>query len=246
MPHIRAAAARAATSRLAARLTVRQPGRLAARLPGRLAVRAALVVTALACSLAPIGPIGAAQAKPLDERPAAALAARAAQVARWLDAARGLPPRERLEAVDRDLVEVAARVARHLDVDPVPLVSAWRRAPLQRQLVVFAALSQLGVPYRLNADEPGSALDCSALTKYAWAWGDLALARGSAAQAAAATRVAPDDVQPGDLGWYPGHVFMSLGVERVIVQARSGDRGVEVHLVDEDRADWVRWYDPTR
>lgn len=213
--------------------------------------RAALVVTvALAGTALPVGPTAPwiaspAGAKPMDEWPAAALAARAAQVARWLDAARGLPARERLEAVDRDLVEVAGRVARHLDVDASELAAAWRRAPLQRQLVVFAALSQLGVPYRLHADEPGTALDCSALTKYAWAWGDLALARGSAAQAAGASRVAADDVQPGDLGWYPGHVFMSLGVERAIVQARSGDRGVEVHLVDEDRADWVRWYDPT-
>lgn len=212
----------------------------------RATVRATVLAIVLAALAGPLGAVGPARAKPMDERPAAALAARAAQVARWLDAARGLPARERGEAVDRDLAEVAARVARHLDVDPAPLAAAWRRASLQRQLVVFAALSQLGVPYRLNADEPGNALDCSALTKYAWAWGDLALARGSAAQAAAATRVSADDVQPGDLGWYPGHVFMSLGVERLIVQARSGDRGVEVHLVDEDRADWVRWYDPTR
>jgi len=205
---------------------------------------AAALATVLAASAALGFAPGRAEAKPMDDRSAAAIAARAVGVARWLDAARDLPARERLEAVDADIAVLASRVARHLEIEPAPLLAVWRRAPLQRQLVVFAALGQLGVPYRLNADEPGTALDCSALTQYAWTWGDEAIGRGSGAQVADAERVRAQDAQPGDLGWYPGHVMLSLGVERAIIQARSGDRGVEVHLVDEDRADWVRWYDP--
>ncbi|MFM8970730.1 MAG: hypothetical protein ACKOI3_11045, partial [Actinomycetota bacterium] len=44
---------------------------------------------------------------------------------------------------------------------------------------------------------------------------------GSSHQYARATRVSRDDVQAGDLVWYPGHIMMSLGVPELIVHARG-------------------------
>ncbi|MFM8505497.1 MAG: C40 family peptidase, partial [Acidimicrobiaceae bacterium] len=74
---------------------------------------------------------------------------------------------------------------------------------------MFAALTQLGVPYETNADEPGKALDCSALIKFAWSNAGINMPRGSAQQYAFGERVKASEVQLGDLAWYPGHISMS-------------------------------------
>ena len=50
----------------------------------------------------------------------------------------------------------------------------------------------------------------------------------------------------GDLAWYPGHISMSLGLENIVIQAPTNGRSVEVHEIDESRADWVQWVDPTQ
>jgi hypothetical protein len=39
---------------------------------------------------------------------------------------------------------------------------------------------------------------------------------------------------------------MSLGLENIVIQAPTNGRSVEVHEIDESRADWVRWVDPTQ
>jgi cell wall-associated NlpC family hydrolase len=120
----------------------------------------------------------------------------------------------------------------------------WTAASLTRKIALFSALSQVGVPYRINADAPFIALDCSALTKFAWAQAGVPIDRGSQYQYARAERVSRDSVQVGDLVWYPGHIMFSLGVPELIVHARSGERSVEIHRIDSTRLSWMRWVSP--
>jgi len=135
-------------------------------------------------------------------------------------------------------------VAYLLGADADLLRRVWAGAPVARKIALFSALSQVGVPYRTNADAPFIALDCSALTKFAWAQAGIGIERGSQYQYARAERMTRDSAQVGDLVWYPGHIMLSLGVPDLIVHARSGQRTVEIHRIDSTRMSWMRWVSP--
>ena len=93
-------------------------------------------------------------------------------------------------------------------------------------IAVSAAQSQLGVPYRFAAESPGSAFDCSGLTKYAWGQAGVYLPHQSGAQYGSIPHVSQSDVQPGDLIFYKspiGHVAIYIGGGAMIHAPRSGD-----------------------
>jgi len=181
---------------------------------------------------------------PVSERTATWIAVTSREVALELRAASDLPEAEARGVAARQIDEIASLIAHLLDADAAQLRTVWAEASVQRKIAVFSALSQVGVPYRLNADAPFIALDCSSLTKYAWAQAGVEIDRGSAQQYARGNRVSRDTVQVGDLVWYPGHIMMSLGVPELIVHARSGERAVEVHRIDSTRLSWMRWVSP--
>jgi cell wall-associated NlpC family hydrolase len=185
-----------------------------------------------------------ADAVPVSERIATWIATTARRAALDLRAVRDLPASERRGAAGRQINELADMVAYLLDADADELRQVWFDAPIDRQIAVFSALSQVGVPYRINADAPFIALDCSALTRFAWAQAGLDIERGSQQQYDRSQRVDRDEVQPGDFVWYPGHIMMSLGLPELIVHARSGERSVEVHRIDSTRLPWMRWASP--
>jgi len=180
----------------------------------------------------------------VSERASQWIAVTAREVALELRAVRDLPESETRHVAGRKIAELAGFIAFILDADADVLRGVWFNTPVQRKIAMFSALSQVGVPYRLNADAPFIALDCSSLTMFAWAQAGVEIERGSAQQYARATRVSRDDVQAGDLVWYPGHIMMSLGVPELIVHARSGERAVEVHRIDSTRLSWMRWVSP--
>ena len=91
--------------------------------------------------------------------------------------------------------------------------------------------SQLGVAYRRNTSKAGEGFDCSGLTTYAWAQAGVTLVRQSAAQIRAAAPRTWETAQAGDLVYYPGHVSMYLGVDRLIVHSPYTGRNVEVDHV---------------
>jgi len=183
-------------------------------------------------------------AVPVSERTATWIATTARRAALDLRAVRDLPASERRGAAGRQINELADMVAYLLDADADELRQVWFDAPIDRQIAVFSALSQVGVPYRINADAPFIALDCSALTRFAWAQAGLDIERGSQQQYDRSQRVDRDEVQPGDFVWYPGHIMLSLGLPELIVHARSGERSVEVHRIDSTRMPWMRWASP--
>jgi cell wall-associated NlpC family hydrolase len=136
--------------------------------------------------------------------------------------------------------ELAEGVGTRIGVDPTVLHASWSQASEDRQLALLAGLSQMGVPYRRLALRPGVGFDCSGLTSFAWSMVGENLPRSSRAQIRASERVAPSDVQPGDLAYYPGHVMMSLGIPGAVLHSPEPGRSVQVRLVPQKRSQrWV-------
>ncbi len=93
-------------------------------------------------------------------------------------------------------------------------------------VAIQAARSQLGVPYRFAASEPGVAFDCSGLTKYAWGQAGVYLPHQSRAQYASVPHVPKSQAQPGDLIFYYSpisHVGIYLGGGQLIHAPATGD-----------------------
>jgi peptidoglycan DL-endopeptidase CwlO len=76
---------------------------------------------------------------------------------------------------------------------------------------VRAALGQLGVPYVWGGTAPGQGLDCSGLTQYAYGEGGLDIPRTSGEQDIGAEVPSADQLLPGDLICWEGHVAMYIG-----------------------------------
>lgn len=80
---------------------------------------------------------------------------------------------------------------------------------------VQAALSQRGVPYSWGGEAPGQALDCSGLTQWAYGQEGVDLPRLAQAQTVG-TPVTADQIAPGDLAVWDGHVAMVVGDGRMV------------------------------
>ncbi|WP_415974203.1 C40 family peptidase [Rhodococcus sp. 077-4] len=75
---------------------------------------------------------------------------------------------------------------------------------------VRSALTQQGVPYAWGGTTPGSGLDCSGLTQWAYAQQGVEIPR-LAQEQNIGSAVAPGEVMPGDLAVWDGHVAMVIG-----------------------------------
>lgn len=126
--------------------------------------------------------------------------------------------------------QAATLTATDLEIDPADLRSAWAAAPVDKQRAVLAAMSQLGVPYKSIASEPGVGFDCSGLTIWAFAQAGLEIPRVSGDQFRAAEEVELDDAEPSDLVYYPGHIGMYLGAGTMVHSPNSGSHVEAVML----------------
>lgn len=116
---------------------------------------------------------------------------------------------------DAIAVEAAARI----EVDPLRLQKAWADADQRHQIVLMAAMTQLGTPYHTRMNEPGRGFDCSGFTSFAWAATDIVLPTQSKRQINMVTPLFHEQAQPGDLIYYPGHVSLYLGIDFAILHA---------------------------
>lgn len=139
-----------------------------------------------------------------------ALAAQAAQTAEAREALEGM-------ASSADLSATAAA--------PAPLGTA-RAQVVVGSNVVETARQFLGVPYVWGGTTPAG-FDCSGLVQYVYGLHGVSLPRTDAAQKAAGTVIDPDQAQPGDLVWHPGHIGIYAGNGMVIHAPRPG-KSVEI------------------
>lgn len=92
-------------------------------------------------------------------------------------------------------------------------------------IAVRAALSQVGVPYRFAASEPGVAFDCSGLTGWAWEQAGVSLPHQSQRQYNVTAHVPVEQAQPGDLIFYYspiGHVGLYIGSGQMVHAPEPG------------------------
>ena len=80
---------------------------------------------------------------------------------------------------------------------------------------VDAALSQLGTPYVWGGQTPGAGFDCSGLVQWAYRQAGIELPRTAAAMAIGPT-IPYDQLQPGDLAVWSGHVAMYIGDNQMV------------------------------
>lgn len=201
-------------------------------------VALALVLGLSAASVAAAAPVHAAPAAPdpyvTSSSAAVAASAQSALSAheRWMSSGGADALAE--FALGRD--RTAELTAAELGLDPSTLADAWRATVPAKQVVVLAALSQLGVPYRSRASAPGHGFDCSGLVHFAWSQVGIDLPRSSGAQIRAVVRVERERAMAGDLVHYPGHVMLYLGVGDAIVHSPYSGRTVEVRFITERRS----------
>ena len=89
--------------------------------------------------------------------------------------------------------------------------SATDKAPTpQAQQAVQHALSAVGTPYQWGGNSPGVGLDCSGLTHWAYGQAGVDIPRVAEAQAVG-RQVSQDELLPGDLVVWSGHVAMVVG-----------------------------------
>ncbi len=127
--------------------------------------------------------------------------------------------------------QVAALVARRLSISGRGLSEAWARADAEHQIAVLAAVSQLGVPYRRFAMQPGVALDCSGLTTFAWGEAGFSIQRNSTQQMRSAESRDIWTAQAGDLVHYPGHIMMWLGSGFGVIHSPEPGHSVELKVL---------------
>jgi hypothetical protein len=111
--------------------------------------------------------------------------------------------------------------------------------------VLAAAESRLGTPYRYGGSGP-DAFDCSGLVTYSYLQVGIAVPRTAAAQHAAATPVAREELRPGDLVFFRfdgrevSHVGIYAGDGRFVHAPQRGGRVREERLDQEVfRRAWV-------
>jgi hypothetical protein len=183
-------------------------------------------------------------AKPMPQSQERMIAKSAQEAVALFDSFSELTVADRNDVFSALIADIARQVALFLRVDMRLMQQAWLAADLVHQRALMNGLTQLGVPYKLNAATENVAFDCSGLVSFAWGKAGVALSRGSSAQFAGATRVKVQEAQPGDLVWRPGHISMYLGVQGAVLQTPYSGRSVELQMMNERITSWVKYANP--
>lgn len=195
----------------------------AVRLARRLTIGVAALATGVGVSLATPAPASAEYAATSSTELASDATHALWLLVRWQDSGE----LAHYTTYVRARLDAAESMAAALGLSGVALDAEWGAADVDKQHVLLAAMSQLGVPYRSRMSKPGRGFDCSGLVHFAYAQAGIALPRSSGDQIGAARQIDRAALQPGDLVYYPGHVSMYLGDGLVIHSPQPGQE-VEV------------------
>ena len=102
-----------------------------------------------------------------------------------------------------------------------------------RKAIVDTAFSYLGAPYRWGG-KTAQGIDCSGLCSIAYLINGVVIHRDASIEEGFPVRAIPfAEAKPGDLLFFPGHVAMYLGENRLIHStAYNGDGGVVLNSLD--------------
>jgi cell wall-associated NlpC family hydrolase len=126
--------------------------------------------------------------------------------------------------------KVATMTAQEMGLSVSEVRRQFSSTTMEKQRIVLAAMSQLGVPYRSMQSREGEGFDCSGLTIWAFSDAGLEIPRSSGDQFRAADEQSAHEAEAGDLLYYPGHVGIYLGGD-IYVHSRQTGRNVEVTMV---------------
>lgn len=108
-----------------------------------------------------------------------------------------------------------------------------------RQAVVENAMQYLGTQYRWGG-RTSLGIDCSGLTSESYLLGGIIIFRDAKIQAGFPVREIPkEEMLPGDLMYFPGHIAMYMGNGRYIHSTgKIGNSGVVINSLNTEAADY--------
>lgn len=140
---------------------------------------------------------------------------------------------------------VSDDVAARMDIDPVKLDSAWSKAPRDHQIVVLAAMTQIGVRYVEGTESSYVQMDCSGLLWFAWRTAGVDMPRQAVSQLDPRMRIERKDALAGDVVGYGTHVHIYLGVGVAMIHAPFSGKAVRLKHMPESQLAMSAWANPS-
>lgn len=116
---------------------------------------------------------------------------------------------------------------------------------------ILVALGLLGTPYKTGGTDPAKGVDCSGFVHYVYKQSaDINLPHSAKAMSQDGTKVAKDDLQPGDLVFFHtlkkrfSHVGIYVGDNRFVHASSRAEKEVIVSSLDNSY--WAKHYDGAR
>ena len=192
----------------------------------RIIAGAVIAGIALIASISPAAPSADAAPSTKSESIASEAQAAVRALARWDQTQNPVDYIRFVQA--RDLTAAAAEA--DVELAEGSLQDAWADVSITKQQALLSAISQLGVPYRSIASEPGVGFDCSGLTIWAYGEAGVEIPRVSGDQIRASDEIDHADAEAGDLVYYPGHISIYLGGDAMVHAPYTGSHVEITHL----------------
>lgn len=131
-------------------------------------IRRYVCLALVAAALALFGLPQQASAKPMPQSQERVIAQSAREAVAIFDSLTELSAADRSDVFSAFVADIARQAAMFLGVDVRVMQQAWLAADLAHQRALINGLTQLGVPYKINAAIENVAFDCSGLVAFAW------------------------------------------------------------------------------
>lgn len=135
------------------------------------------------------------------------------------------------ETLEEEQARLAAEEAARIAAEEAR-IAAEKEAKLQKGRSVISYATQfIGNPYVYGGTSLTRGTDCSGFTKSVYAHFGISLPRTSGSQRSVGVKVSYNDMQPGDIVCYSGHVALYMGDGKIVHAANARD-GIKVSSVD--------------